>query len=70
MTPAEQALLRFAAKSNAEAQSITRADVEAAIQAGWTEAQVIESVHIAALFAAFNRIANGFGLPSPRAAGA
>ena len=35
--------------------------------AGWSEAQVAEAVHIAALFAAFNRIANSFGLPSPYA---
>ena len=63
-TNAELALLKFAAKVNAASSTITRADVEAAIDAGWTEAQVAEAVHIAALFAAFNRIANGFGLPS------
>lgn len=63
--PAEIALLRFAAQVNAASSTLTRADVEAAMCAGWTEAQVAETVHIAALFAAFNRIANGFGLPSP-----
>jgi uncharacterized peroxidase-related enzyme len=64
-TSAEQALLKFAGKVNANSLAVTRADVEAAMCAGWTEAQVAEAVHIAALFAAFNRIANGFGLPSP-----
>jgi len=64
-TSAELALLKFAAKVNAASSAITRADVEAAMDAGWTEAQVAEAVHLAALFAAFNRIANGFGLPSP-----
>lgn len=64
-TNAELALLKFAAKVNAASSTITRADVEAATDAGWTEAQIAETVHIAALFAAFNRIANGFGLPSP-----
>ena len=64
-TKAELALLRFAGKVNAASSTVTRADVEAAMSAGWTEAQVAETVHIAALFAAFNRIANGFGLPSP-----
>lgn len=64
-TDAEVALLKFAGKLNTASSSITRADVEAAMGAGWTEAQVAEAVHIAALFAAFNRIANGFGLPSP-----
>ena len=64
-TSAELALLRFADRVNANSPHITRADVESAIHAGWTEAQVAEAVHITGLFAAFNRIANGFGLPSP-----
>lgn len=64
-TGSERALLKFAGKVNADSSSVTRADVEAAMCAGWTEAQVAEAVHIAALFAAFNRIANGYGLPSP-----
>lgn len=64
-TSAELALLKFAGKVNANSSAVTRADVEAAMHAGWTEMQVAEAVHIAALFAAFNRTANGFGLPSP-----
>lgn len=64
-TSAERALLKFAGKVNADSAAITRADVEAAMGASWTEPQVAEAVHIAALFAAFNRVANGFGLPSP-----
>jgi uncharacterized peroxidase-related enzyme len=64
-TSAELALLKFAGKVNANAPAVTRADVESAMRAGWTEPQVAEAVHIAALFAAFNRIANAFGLPSP-----
>jgi uncharacterized peroxidase-related enzyme len=65
LTNAERALLTFAGKVNATSSAVTRNDVEGAVGAGWTEAQVAETVHIAALFAAFNRIANGFGLPSP-----
>jgi uncharacterized peroxidase-related enzyme len=64
-TSTDLALLKFAGKVNANSSSVTRADVEATMRAGWTEAQVAEAVHIAGLFAAFNRIANGFGLPSP-----
>lgn len=64
-TSAELALLNFAGKVNANSAAIIRDDVEAAMRAGWTQAQVAEATHIAALFAAFNRIANGFGLPSP-----
>jgi uncharacterized peroxidase-related enzyme len=65
LTNAELALLEFTGKVNTNSTAVTRGDVEAAMHAGWTEAQVAEAVHIAALFAAFNRIANGFGLPSP-----
>jgi uncharacterized peroxidase-related enzyme len=65
LTPAEQALLRFAEKINADSRSITRTDIETTMRAGWTEAQIAEAVHIAALFAAFNRVVNAFGLPSP-----
>ena len=62
---AELALLKFAGKIDTNSSAVARADVEDVMSAGWTEAQVAEAVHIAALFAAFNRIANGFGLPSP-----
>jgi uncharacterized peroxidase-related enzyme len=65
LSTAEQALLRFALLVNEDSQSITHADIETTMQAGWTEAQVAEAVHIAALFATFNRVANAFGLPSP-----
>ena len=56
-TSAELALLKFAGKINANSSAVTRTDVEAAMRAGWTEAQLAEAVHIAALFAAFNRVA-------------
>lgn len=64
LTLKEQALMQFATKVNSESQAIARQDIESAMQAGWTEGQVAEAVHIAALFAAFNRMANAFGLPS------
>jgi uncharacterized peroxidase-related enzyme len=60
----EQALLRFAVKVTNASHRIHRADVDQLISAGWTEIQIAEVVHIAALYAAFNRIANAFGLPS------
>ena len=64
-TSAELVLLKFAGKVNINSSAVTRVDVDATTRAGWTEPQVAEAVHIAALFAAFNRVANGFGLPSP-----
>lgn len=68
-TSGELALLTFAGKVNENSSTLKRIDVDAAIRAGWTEEQLAEAVHIAALFAAFNRIANGFGLPSPYSGG-
>ena len=64
-TDAELALLKFAGKVNANSSAVTRADVEVTMRMGWSEMQVAEAIHLAALFAAFNRVANGFGLPSP-----
>lgn len=58
-------MLKFAGKVNANSPAVIRADVEAAMRVGWTEPQVAEAVHVVALYAAFNRISNGFGLPSP-----
>ena len=60
----EQALLRFARKVNINSHEIDRSDVEEVQRAGWSELQIAEAVHVAALFATFNRIANAFGLKS------
>jgi uncharacterized peroxidase-related enzyme len=68
-TSAELALLKFAGRVNSNSSAVTRAEVETTMHDGWTEAQLEETVHIAALFAAFNRVANGFGLASPYPAG-
>ena len=63
-TDAEQVLLRFTEQVNKDSNSIRRTDVEAVQQAGWSDLQIAETIHMVALFAAFNRIANAFGLPS------
>jgi uncharacterized peroxidase-related enzyme len=64
LTTAEQALLRFVEKINRSSHQVARKDVDLLIENGWSESQIAEAVHVAALFAAFNRMANGFGLPS------
>ncbi len=64
LSAVEQALLRFAAKVNSRSHEITRADVETLSHTGWSELQIAEAVHIAALFATFNRVVNTFGLES------
>lgn len=65
LKPAEQELLRLCSRVNGASHSISPADMERVRKAGWNEAQIAEAVHITALFAAFNRIANAFGLASP-----
>ncbi len=63
-TPQEQALLVFVDKITRASHTVHRGDVERLIEAGWGESQIAETIHIAALFATFNRIVNAFGLPS------
>lgn len=64
MTPKQRAWLGFAQKITENSQAIAPADVDALRGAGWSDVQIAETIHITALFASFNRIANGFGLPS------
>jgi uncharacterized peroxidase-related enzyme len=61
---AEQSLLTFAQKVNRNSHEIDKSDVAAVSKAGWSELQIAEAAHVAALFAAFNRVANAFGLQS------
>jgi uncharacterized peroxidase-related enzyme len=60
----EQALLNFARKVNDNSHEVSRADVLKLQQDGWNELQIAEAIHVAALFATFNRVANAFGLKS------
>jgi uncharacterized peroxidase-related enzyme len=64
LTVAEQALLRFAEKVNRSSHQIAPGDVDLVRQAGWSELQIAEAVHVAALFATFNRVVNAFGCPA------
>jgi uncharacterized peroxidase-related enzyme len=64
LTAAEQALLEFAGEVNINSHKIAKSDVDALIQSGWSQQQIAEAVHVAALFATFNRVANAFGLKS------
>lgn len=65
VSDAERALLKFARQLTHESYRTTAADVQALRDVGWTEPQIAEAVYIVALFAFFNRVANGFGLQDP-----
>jgi uncharacterized peroxidase-related enzyme len=62
--PAQAKLLQFVEKVTDDSQSITPDDVAALRSAAWTDLQIAEAIHMAALFACFNRVVNAFGLPS------
>jgi uncharacterized peroxidase-related enzyme len=62
--PAQSALIRFVQKITDNSASITPDDIESLRASGWTNLQIAEAIHIAALFACFNRVVNAFGLPS------
>ena len=64
ITVKQRTLLNFAKKITEESQAITSDDVKAMRVAGWTDLQIAEAIHVTALFAAFNRVVNAFGLPS------
>jgi uncharacterized peroxidase-related enzyme len=64
ISPRERVLLEFVAKVTLESHKISPADIDVLSDAGWNQSAIAEAVHIAGLFAFFNRVANAFGLPS------
>jgi uncharacterized peroxidase-related enzyme len=66
VTDAERALLRFAKLLTNEPYRNTPEQVQMLRDAGWSEPQIAEAVYITAMFAFFNRVANGFGLEDPQ----
>jgi uncharacterized peroxidase-related enzyme len=66
VSDAERALLQFAKKLTHESYRNTPADVQKLRDVGFTDPQIAEAVYITAMFAFFNRVANGFGLEDPK----
>jgi uncharacterized peroxidase-related enzyme len=64
ISPKERVLLAFAAKVTEESYKVSATDIQSLQDVGWHQQQIAEAVHIASLFACFNRVANAFGLPS------
>lgn len=57
-------LLRYLEQVNNASYKTTRSDVLALIASGWREEQIAEAVHVAAMLAFCNTVANAFGLPT------
>lgn len=66
ISEAEKALLRFAGLLTHEADKNTAAEVQKLRDVGWSEPAIAETVYVTAMFAFFNRVANGFGLDDPK----
>lgn len=64
LTSAQRALLQFVQKITDDSSALSPHDVEHLRESGWTNLQIAEAIHLAALFACFNRVVNAFGLPS------
>lgn len=64
ITNAERHLLSYLAKVNSEAFKTTAKDVQQLRDLGWSEEQIAEAVHVAAMMGLCNRVVNAFGLPS------
>jgi uncharacterized peroxidase-related enzyme len=60
----QAALLRFVQKVTDDSQSIHPGDIETLRAHHWTDLQIAETIHLASLFACFNRVVNAFGLQS------
>lgn len=66
LTPADRALLEFAERLTLQPASMGRADVEALRRHGFDDDAVADAVNVTALFALYNRLADGLGVePEP-----
>ena len=65
LSPRQQTWLSFVARLSDASHSIAPEDIAGLRHEGWTDLQIAETIHLTALFAAFNRVVNGFGLSSP-----
>lgn len=64
LAPRTQRWLGFIAKVSDHSHTIVPTDIEALRHDGWSDLQIAETIHLAALFATFNRVVNAFGLAS------
>jgi len=65
----EQVLLDYVWKLSRTPGEMTETDIDGLRTAGWTDAQIVATVHVAAFFAYMNRVAEAFGLSPPNPSG-
>lgn len=62
LTPNERALLDYVWKLSRAPGAMTRADIEGLRAQGWSDPQIVATVHVTSFFAYMNRVAEAFGL--------
>ena len=62
ITGKERVLLDYVWKLSRSPGEMTQADIDALRAAGWTDPQIVATVHVTAFFAYMNRVAEAFGL--------
>ena len=60
----ERALLDYVWKLSKTPGEMTEADIDGLRAAGWTDPQIVATVHVTGFFAYMNRVAEAFGLSS------
>lgn len=58
----ERTLLGYVRKLSRTPGEMTREDIDGLRDAGWTDPQIVATVHVTAFFAYMNRVAEAFGL--------
>ena len=66
ITPAELAMLEYAELLTVQPANVTEADVQRLREHGWSDADVVDIVHVVALFNYMTRIADGLGIEMER----
>jgi uncharacterized peroxidase-related enzyme len=65
----ERVLLDYVWKLSSTPGEMTEADMNGLRSAGWTDPQIVATIHVTAFFAYMNRVAEAFGLEPPTADG-
>ena len=66
LTAPERGLLEFVALMTRTPSANSPAEIDRLRRLGWSDSQIAEAIYVIALFAFFNRVADGFGLGEPQ----
>jgi uncharacterized peroxidase-related enzyme len=61
----EQVLLDYVSKLSSAPGKMTETDIDGLRSVGWTDPQIVATIHVTSFFAYMNRVAEAFGLEPP-----